>query len=124
MFLLPLQNQATRKILEGSPHCDIYTQSTPLDQTSLMDGFLRFIEGWLNKIRRPQPNKNWVFFPPLFLRLEIDFLMITFDLITLVLMLCLQLQISVFQKKFFFSFVCRRLLPIALYRASCMREFD
>ncbi|KAJ8683106.1 hypothetical protein QAD02_018898 [Eretmocerus hayati] len=59
VFLLPLQNQATRKILEGSPHCDIYTPPTPAEQTQLMDGFLRFIEGWLNKIKRPHQNKNW-----------------------------------------------------------------
>ncbi|XP_016844784.1 GATOR complex protein Iml1 isoform X2 [Nasonia vitripennis] len=59
VFLLPLHNQATRKILEGSPHCDIYTPSTSAEQTTSMDGFLRFIETWLNKIRRPHPNKNW-----------------------------------------------------------------
>ncbi|XP_014218095.1 GATOR complex protein DEPDC5-like, partial [Copidosoma floridanum] len=59
VFLVPLPNQATRKILDGSSHCDIYAPSTSAEQTSLMDGFLRFIEGWLNKIRRPQPNKNW-----------------------------------------------------------------
>ena len=61
VFLLPLHNQATRRILEGSPHCDIYTEPTPAEQTQMMDGFLRFVEGWLNKIRRPHPHKNWVF---------------------------------------------------------------
>jgi len=60
VFLLPLHNSATRKILEGSPRCDIYTPPSNAEQASLMDGFLRFIEGWLNKIRRPNPNKNWV----------------------------------------------------------------
>ncbi|KAG7211009.1 hypothetical protein KM043_016376 [Ampulex compressa] len=59
VFLLPLHNPATRKILEGSSRCDIYTPLTASEQTLLMDGFLRFIEGWLNKIRRPNPNKNW-----------------------------------------------------------------
>uniref|UniRef100_A0ABD2W441 DEP domain-containing protein n=1 Tax=Trichogramma kaykai TaxID=54128 RepID=A0ABD2W441_9HYME len=59
VFLLPLHNQATRKILEGSPHCDIYTPLTTTEQIAMMEGFLRFIEGWLNKIRRPHPNKNW-----------------------------------------------------------------
>ncbi|XP_011699595.1 PREDICTED: DEP domain-containing protein 5 isoform X9 [Wasmannia auropunctata] len=59
VFLLPYNNPATRKILEGSPRCDIYTPLSNAEQASLMDGFLRFIEGWLNKIRRPNPNKNW-----------------------------------------------------------------
>ncbi|XP_018377283.1 PREDICTED: DEP domain-containing protein 5 isoform X2 [Trachymyrmex cornetzi] len=59
VFLLPYNNPATRKILEGFPRCDIYTTLSNAEQASLMDGFLRFIEGWLNKIRRPNPNKNW-----------------------------------------------------------------
>ncbi|XP_014474175.1 PREDICTED: DEP domain-containing protein 5 isoform X4 [Dinoponera quadriceps] len=59
VFLLPLHNSATRKILEGSSRCDIYTPPSNTEQALLMDGFLRFIEGWLNKIRRPNPNKNW-----------------------------------------------------------------
>ncbi|XP_058807766.1 GATOR complex protein Iml1 isoform X1 [Phymastichus coffea] len=58
VFLLPLHNHATRKIQEGSPHCDIYIPPTQAEQITLMDGFLRFIEGWLNKIRRPHSNKN------------------------------------------------------------------
>ncbi|KYN45026.1 DEP domain-containing protein 5, partial [Trachymyrmex septentrionalis] len=62
VFLLPYNNPATRKILEGSPRCDIYTTLSNAEQASLMDGFLRFIEGWLNKIRRPNPNKNWMRF--------------------------------------------------------------
>ncbi|XP_028048788.1 GATOR complex protein Iml1 [Monomorium pharaonis] len=59
VFLLPYNNPATRKILEGSSRCDIYSPLSNAEQASLMDGFLRFIEGWLNKIRRPNPNKNW-----------------------------------------------------------------
>ncbi|XP_066583713.1 GATOR complex protein Iml1 isoform X2 [Prorops nasuta] len=59
IFLLPIQNPATRKILDGSTTCDIYTSLTSTEQANLMDGFLRFIECWLNKIRRPNPNKNW-----------------------------------------------------------------
>ncbi|XP_076679614.1 GATOR complex protein Iml1 isoform X5 [Andrena cerasifolii] len=59
VFLLPLHNSATRKFLEGSSKCDIYTPLTASEQVSLMDGFLRFIELWPNKIRRPNPNKNW-----------------------------------------------------------------
>ncbi|KAK0165543.1 hypothetical protein PV328_004050 [Microctonus aethiopoides] len=58
MFLLPLNNIATRKILDGSKRCDIYTPTSEIEQSQLMEGFLRFIEGWLNKIRRPNPNKN------------------------------------------------------------------
>ncbi|XP_043477241.1 GATOR complex protein Iml1 isoform X9 [Leptopilina heterotoma] len=59
IFLLPLNNPATRKLLDGSSRCDIYTPLSPNEQTAYMDGFLRFIEGWLNKIRRPNSNKNW-----------------------------------------------------------------
>ncbi|XP_063975968.1 GATOR complex protein Iml1 isoform X1 [Diachasmimorpha longicaudata] len=59
MFMLPLHNTATKKILEGSPRCDIYSFLSATEQSQLTDGFLRFIEGWLNKIRRPNPNKNW-----------------------------------------------------------------
>ncbi|XP_076544250.1 GATOR complex protein Iml1 isoform X8 [Osmia lignaria lignaria] len=59
VFLLPLHNSATRKFLEGSSRCDIYTPLTTSEQVSFMDGFLRFIELWPNKIRRPNPNKNW-----------------------------------------------------------------
>ncbi|XP_072750951.1 GATOR complex protein Iml1 isoform X6 [Anoplolepis gracilipes] len=62
VFLLPLHNPSTRKILEGSLRCDIYAPLSNVEQASLMDGFLRFIEGWLNKIRRPNPNKNLVNF--------------------------------------------------------------
>ncbi|XP_029163767.1 GATOR complex protein DEPDC5 isoform X1 [Nylanderia fulva] len=58
VFLLPLHNPSTRKILEGSLRCDIYTPPSNVEQASMMDGFLRFIEGWLNKIRRLNPNKN------------------------------------------------------------------
>ncbi|XP_043506700.1 GATOR complex protein Iml1 isoform X3 [Frieseomelitta varia] len=59
VFLLPLHNSATRKFLEGSSRCDIYTPLTTSEQVCLLDGFLRFIELWPNKIRRPNPNKNW-----------------------------------------------------------------
>ncbi|XP_017789838.1 PREDICTED: DEP domain-containing protein 5 [Habropoda laboriosa] len=59
VFLLPLHYSVTRKFLEGSSRCDIYTPLTTSEQISLLDGFLRFIELWPNKIRRPNPNKNW-----------------------------------------------------------------
>ncbi|XP_078053123.1 GATOR complex protein Iml1 isoform X3 [Augochlora pura] len=59
VFLLPLHNTVTKKFLEGSSRCDIYTPLNTTDQVSLMDGFLRFIELWPNKIRRQNPNKNW-----------------------------------------------------------------
>lgn len=55
-----MNNPATRKLIEGSPRCDIYTPLSPNEQAIYMEGFLRFIEGWLNKIRRPNSNKNWV----------------------------------------------------------------
>ncbi|XP_016771452.1 GATOR complex protein DEPDC5 isoform X10 [Apis mellifera] len=59
VFLLPLHNSAIRKFSEGSSRCDIYTPLTTSEQVFLLDGFLRFIELWPNKIRRPNPNKNW-----------------------------------------------------------------
>ncbi|XP_034950976.1 GATOR complex protein Iml1 isoform X3 [Chelonus insularis] len=59
MFLLPANNSGTRKIIEGSPRCDVYVPPTSTEQSQYMDGFLRFIENYLNKIRRPNPNKNW-----------------------------------------------------------------
>ncbi|XP_076220694.1 GATOR complex protein Iml1 isoform X2 [Nomia melanderi] len=59
VFLLPLHNSVNRKFVDGSSRCDIYTPLTTSEQVSLMDGFLRFIELWPNKIRRPNSNKNW-----------------------------------------------------------------
>lgn len=60
MFLLPLHNPATARIIEASTTCDIYEQLTINQQAQLMESFLRFIETWLNKIRRPNPLKHWV----------------------------------------------------------------
>ncbi|XP_046613786.1 GATOR complex protein Iml1 isoform X1 [Neodiprion virginianus] len=59
VFLLPLNTPATRRILDGSVHCDIYSPATSAEQANFMEGFLRFIETWLNRIRRPNANKNW-----------------------------------------------------------------
>ena len=42
-----------KKILEGAPHADIYTPLTEEEQTVLVDGFLKFIETCINRIRRP-----------------------------------------------------------------------
>ncbi|KDR15773.1 DEP domain-containing protein 5 [Zootermopsis nevadensis] len=58
VYLLPLNHQATKKILEGSDHCDIYTLPSLEDQGHMVENFLRFLESWVNRIRRPNTCKK------------------------------------------------------------------
>ncbi|XP_066997885.1 GATOR complex protein Iml1 isoform X2 [Anabrus simplex] len=58
VYLLPINHQATKRILEGSEHCDIYQPATPEEQSHSVDGFLRFIETWVNRIRRPNTQQK------------------------------------------------------------------
>ncbi|XP_069703010.1 GATOR complex protein Iml1 isoform X2 [Periplaneta americana] len=58
VYLLPLNHQATKKIVEGSYHCDIYTTPTAEEQGQLVENFLRFLETWVNRIRRPNTHKK------------------------------------------------------------------
>lgn len=57
VYLLPLNNSATKRIIEGGHHCDIYTTPTTLDYTNLVEGFLKIIETVVNKIKRPNAKK-------------------------------------------------------------------
>ncbi|XP_051887990.1 GATOR complex protein DEPDC5 isoform X3 [Pristis pectinata] len=52
-LLLPACVTATKRIMEGESHCDVYGEKLRSDQEEwqLLDGFIRFVEG-LNRIRR------------------------------------------------------------------------
>ncbi|KAF6203439.1 hypothetical protein GE061_001770 [Apolygus lucorum] len=58
VFILPACQVATKKILEGSPHCNIYNVHTAEEQQLLIENFLKYIETWINKIKRPQTQKK------------------------------------------------------------------
>ncbi|EEB16663.1 DEP domain-containing protein, putative [Pediculus humanus corporis] len=60
IYLLPLSWNATvtKKIMEGSKHCDMYTWTTVQEQTTLLESFLRYIETGINKIKRPNVCKK------------------------------------------------------------------
>lgn len=58
VYLLPLTHPATKRILEGEPHCDIYTPQTDQDNGNLVEGFLRFVETYVNKVKRPNSYKK------------------------------------------------------------------
>lgn len=58
VYLLPLTHPATRKILDGYSHCDIYTPQTDADNNNLIEGFLRFMETYVNRVKRPNSKKN------------------------------------------------------------------
>lgn len=59
MYLLPKEHPATKKILEGtSSRCDIYTEVTnDIKSEQQIDEFLKFVETYLNKIKRLQCRK-------------------------------------------------------------------
>uniref|UniRef100_A0A8D2QGH8 GATOR1 complex protein DEPDC5 n=1 Tax=Zonotrichia albicollis TaxID=44394 RepID=A0A8D2QGH8_ZONAL len=52
-LLLPACISATKRIMEGEAHCDVYGDKPRSDEEEwqLLDGFIRFVEG-LNRIRR------------------------------------------------------------------------
>lgn len=58
VYLIPLNNAANKKIIDGSEHCDIYTAATPTDHQQMVDGLLKFIETAVNKIKRTLPSKK------------------------------------------------------------------
>nr|XP_022917865.1 GATOR complex protein DEPDC5 isoform X2 [Onthophagus taurus] len=58
IFLLPLNNAATKRILEGSQRCDIYTPLTPSEHQLMVEGFLKFTEAVVNKIKRHSATKK------------------------------------------------------------------
>ncbi|KAH9502461.1 GATOR complex protein depdc5 [Bulinus truncatus] len=51
-FLLPLNNTATKKIIDDDKtRCDIYEEKTPKELTQLITGFVKFLEN-MNKLKR------------------------------------------------------------------------
>ncbi|XP_054266200.1 GATOR complex protein Iml1 isoform X3 [Macrosteles quadrilineatus] len=59
VYILPVTSSgASRKILEGSEYCDLYSPLSLEDQSHISETFLRFIETWINKIRRPAQKKS------------------------------------------------------------------
>lgn len=58
VYLLPGTHSGTKKILEGSANFDVYQLQSADEQALLTDGFLRFIESWVNKIKRPNTFKK------------------------------------------------------------------
>nr|XP_011413842.2 GATOR complex protein DEPDC5 isoform X3 [Crassostrea gigas] len=60
-FLLPCNNPATRKIIEGNdsiwPRCDIYQTRSKQELQQLISGFVRFLET-LNKMRRTAQTRR------------------------------------------------------------------
>nr|CAD7589464.1 unnamed protein product [Timema genevievae] len=57
MYLLPLNHLATKKILEGADHCDIYTPLSSEELGHLVEDFLRFLETYINRNKRPGTTK-------------------------------------------------------------------
>ncbi|XP_046389719.1 GATOR complex protein Iml1 isoform X2 [Ischnura elegans] len=58
VYLLPIALQATKKILDGSEHCDLYGPLCLEEQCHMVEGFLKFMETWVNKIRRINASKK------------------------------------------------------------------
>lgn len=58
VYLLPLNNAANKKILDGAENCDIYTTPTAGELQQMVDGLLKFIETAVNKIKRSIPSKK------------------------------------------------------------------
>lgn len=58
VYLLPFNNAATKRIIDGAPHGDIYTPATPSDHQQMVEGILKFIETAINKIKRPGIQKK------------------------------------------------------------------
>ncbi|KAJ2952641.1 hypothetical protein O0L34_g6972 [Tuta absoluta] len=57
-LLLPLNNPATKKIVEDeTTHCDIYPTPTRQDLEHLTEGFIKMTELYFNKVKRPN-QKN------------------------------------------------------------------
>lgn len=60
VYILPVSSSTTKKSAESSEYCDNYTPLSFEEQTHLSETFLRFIETWINKIRRPAQKKSRV----------------------------------------------------------------
>ncbi|XP_045474095.1 GATOR complex protein Iml1 isoform X2 [Harmonia axyridis] len=58
VYLVPANNPATKKIIEGHPHFNIYTLPTSTDYQNMVEGFSKFLETAINKIKRTQVCKK------------------------------------------------------------------
>ncbi|CAH1099750.1 unnamed protein product [Psylliodes chrysocephalus] len=58
VYLIPLNNSATRKIIDGSEYCDIYQTQTYAEHQQMVDGVIKFIDTAVNKIRRSTISKK------------------------------------------------------------------
>lgn len=56
--MIPLNNAATKRIIEGAPNCDIYNMASPTDHQQICEGFLKFIETVVNKFKRAGITKK------------------------------------------------------------------
>ncbi|XP_060527530.1 GATOR complex protein Iml1 isoform X2 [Cylas formicarius] len=52
LYFLPLNNAGTKTIAEGSARCDIYTSPSDAENQQMADGFLKFVETCVNKLKR------------------------------------------------------------------------
>jgi len=52
MYLLPNSQPATKRILEGADHTNIYARITEEEKSGLVDNFLKFLEALVNRLRR------------------------------------------------------------------------
>jgi len=55
LYLLPVKPflAYTAQIKDGAPHCDVYKAPSVEETINMAEGFLRFVETCLNKIKRP-----------------------------------------------------------------------
>ncbi|XP_057663602.1 GATOR complex protein Iml1 isoform X2 [Diorhabda carinulata] len=70
VYLIPLNNPGTRKIVDGSEYCDIYQMQSSSEHQQMVDGLIKFIDTAVNKIRRstlakkPRMSLNISSIPP------------------------------------------------------------
>lgn len=52
VYILPLNNAEIKKIIDGVERCDVYTLLTCSDNQQMVEGFLKFLETAVNKLKR------------------------------------------------------------------------
>lgn len=52
VYVLPLNSAETKKIVDGASRCDIYSTPASQDHNQMVEGFLKFIETAVNKLKR------------------------------------------------------------------------
>ncbi|CAG9857512.1 unnamed protein product [Phyllotreta striolata] len=71
IYLIPLNNSATKKIIEGSERCDVYGRQTVPEHRLMVDGFVKFVDAAVNKLKKatiskkPRMSLNISSIPPL-----------------------------------------------------------